>query len=492
MTPANGLTSLPIVLLPLALLLGAGCKKTAGQRGTRFVDADELKRLERHFCDLGQRNGSKRCVRPVLRGRPVAGSGTSDLLAALTSPTHARCLASLKRQDHALWERYVPLWQLPDSEAARTTRTARSGRSPNATSPATRALAIECKTILSAVRKAVAHEDACGPFAVGVRGPPETLSWIDLARGLSLVPRGYLASGRAALAFASILDGLRFAQDLSRGPQHLVVLTTTTVMMMILSAELETFLNGRGTLPVGLLARVEREVGLLEKHEQHPQSYVRADLVSFALYEALPKVFGSSWTPPGGRGARSPTSPVSNADRDAMALGLVALEEVLEQLEATCPRRAPPDHCARGLRALAQKIAGTAKVDEKKLRALVEAAQAKGVKNEIRRATQVLLKTLMLSLYPKYLKLLGGRRFRLAALRLHARYRRIADGRGVCPDLAAFGKPPLKALTRDPSTGRPMRISGDGPGRFVVRMSAQAAYPKDGLGPPAVVIKCQH
>jgi hypothetical protein len=480
------------VLVSGALLLTAGCKKPERLRETRLVGAPELKKLERHFSDLGRKNRLLRCVRPVLRGQAVAGSASSDLLAALASSTLNRCRATLKKHDYVQWERYVPLWHLPDSEAARMGRTPRSLGSPNASSPATREVARDCAPVLSAVRTAVAHRDACGPFVVGVRGPPKAMSWIDLTRGLSVVARAQFKNGKTAEALASMLDGLRFVQDLSRGPQPLIVLSTTVLMMNILTWEVEGFLNGRGALPAGLAARVDRELGLLLAHEQHPNVYLRGELLSFALYEAMPKVFGDKWKPPGGLGAQSPDPEGSADDRDAMALLLVVLNELLEQVDSFCPPQLAPARCSAGLAALARQVAGGGKFDEAKLRKLVEGAKARGVKAEVRKVTERLLKGITLSLYPKYLLRLGVRRFRLAALRLHVRYRRLADARGVCPALAAFETSPLVALRKDPTTGRPMRIQRDGPGRFVVRMSARAPFPRDGLGPPALVIRCQH
>ena len=99
---------------------------------------------------------------------------------------------------------------------------------------------------------------------------------------------------------------------------------------------------------------------------------------------------------------------------------------------------------------------------------------------------------LVLPGYPKYLGRLGARRFLLAALRVQAAYRRIAEATGACPALAAFETSPLKERRKDPASGLEIAVVALGSGTFSLEPPLPLNLRKSGEpdDPPNVVIVC--
>ena len=86
----------------------------------------------------------------------------------------------------------------------------------------------------------------------------------------------------------------------------------------------------------------------------------------------------------------------------------------------------------------------------------------------------------------------GQTRFQLAALRLHAAYRRLAEKTKTCPKLPAFDQPPLSALRTDPFSRKPIRVQELTPGRFALWCPVPLGKPNKEKAEPAIFIDCPY
>jgi len=68
------------LVLAAVLLITAGCKKKDEQPRARLVSEEELRGLDLDIKKITERNRAKKCPRPVLRGQPLPGTASADIL----------------------------------------------------------------------------------------------------------------------------------------------------------------------------------------------------------------------------------------------------------------------------------------------------------------------------------------------------------------------------------------------------------------------------
>ena len=90
----------------------------------------------------------------------------------------------------------------------------------------------------------------------------------------------------------------------------------------------------------------------------------------------------------------------------------------------------------------------------------------------------------------KYVTRSRERAFFLGALRLRVAYRRLVEEHRRCLPRAAFDRPPLKSLLRDPGTGDPVELVELEPGHLWIVWPDATAGPGD--RPPRVVVRCPY
>ncbi|MBN2493853.1 MAG: hypothetical protein JXR96_04610 [Deltaproteobacteria bacterium] len=252
--------------------------------------------------------------------------------------------------------------------------------------------------------------------------------------------------------------------------------------------------------------------------ETHPSDLLRGEAEAVVLYTILPplKVLPfeqagqgahpaplsaqeSDWSPPGGWGTGDPRSEgiqehgpretQSIEERDEWALIWLAYREQSREWAGRCPRNRPPEACVAGMRTWAEELRRLSG-ERSHWSFLARLTRAGDRAERLREKSTRFLAELADHPFDEDIARQGTVRFYLAALRLHAAYRALAEERGACPDASAFDAAPLSALRIDPYSGKPIRVQALSPGRF-------ALLPHDGKNPaesveppPAVFIRC--
>jgi hypothetical protein len=294
------------------------------------------------------------------------------------------------------------------------------------------------------------------------------------------VSRRLIATGDAEKGFNLLLDVVRFGQDFGRGGAALLetmigVAATRTVLPMV-----EHGLNRKKPLDPALLLRVETELGQLLETQAHPAEFLRGEMEAMATYTLNPS-------------KKNPdTITIGVDERDDNALALLALRETSQDVLSGCKKEDPPIRCEEHIRKVAERYRKSHSGDLEQAEAMLRVAVAPDKVAAVRREIIDILKSVAAPAHDRYLRHEGQTRFRLAALRLHAAYRRLAEKAKACPKLSAFEQPPLSGLRTDPFSQKPMRIEELGPGRFALWCPVPLGKPNKEKAEPAVFIDCPY
>lgn len=463
----------------------------------RLSSEAELEQLERGLQERIAARRAQSCPRPVLRGQPIEGPASADLVAVVEGADDtAICLDELAAARDRLQAALVhPEGQRRDGWPPRhgpwlRTAGARAdlGRLQEA-----------CAPLLARIRRAVRHRDACSPYRPGLRGQPDAVTLIRAGRLVALRARGLLAAGKHREAAELLLDGLRLSQDFHRGGTSLLETMVGVAVAEDLVRMLESVLNHPEPLGAELPVQIGSELGILVETQPHPAGFLAGELDSIALYSLLPGVKDDGWQPPGGWGRGTdpvrfdppPTGVDGIHPDDAVVLGWLAVRRMWREVLSGCRPGDLPVRCQRSLQRVARRSAQASR-DQRDMIATMREVTTRSAdrKEALRRKIVQILVGVTAPGFEHYLPRQGALLFSLQALRLHAAYRHQAETTGRCPAPAAFDSPAWAKLSKDPYAGEPIRIESLGPGRFALWPTVPIAGQADWEFPPAVFIDC--
>jgi hypothetical protein len=338
------------------------------------------------------------------------------------------------------------------------------------------------------LKRATLHEDACSPYLPGVRCAPPYMSLLRLSLAAVAGARAHMRLGQQREAFETLADAIRFAQDFHRGGSSLIEAMIASVVTTRAASALELQLNQAQPLGPELLAQIDRELAALIASEPHPSEFLSGDQLSMVVYLILPEAKGPDWTPPGGWAETCERPPATGTGSGA-ALALVVAHRNLLRLERACPAQATPHACARGLERLGRRLDAQASQRSVAGR-LLEMLTAADSEDEYLRQVIEVLDAMGTPVLGKYVARQGQGRVYLAALRLHARYRTLAEQQGTCPGPEAFDAAPLAGARAETFSGGTLRVEQIDGGRFAVRPPPQVDAMFDLHNRPAIVIEC--
>jgi len=478
--------SMPVKIRPIALvfttvtlLFASGCKKSEEETRTRLVSEEELKEMKQELSKITERNRGKKCPRPVLRGEPLPGTAAADIVAVVEGADDTRaCHRALDETSEMVYEGLdYPEDYKPEGFPARMNRTAKP-YSP----PSKELLELEktCAPVLLRLQKAVKHEDACSPYLPGLHDQPGYVSAIRASRLAASMARRLLAEGDPGQGFDLLLDVVRFGQDFGRGGTSLLETMIGVACIRTVLPMLEHGLNRKQPLGPALLSRIEKELGQLLATQPHPAEYLRGEMEAMATYTLNPE-------------KKNPGTILIGADeRDDNALALIALRETSADVLGGCKPEDPPIRCEEHVRKVAERYRASHQGDLEQAVAMLRVAVAPDKVAAVRREIIDILKAVAAPAYDRYLRHEGQTRFRLAALRLHAAYRQLAEKAKACPKAAAFEQEPLSGLLTDPFSTQPIRIEETGPGRFALWCPVPLGKPNKEKAEPAVFVDCPY
>jgi hypothetical protein len=477
---------------------------STGER-PRFVSVAELEAIESRARSAATSFAAHSGGRPVLRGTAIPGSGIADLISLVDgSPELAACEKFFGAEQSDGLVEY--LW--PPTPAELPPRFGRVARPYGTVTdhPLFRSAVEACSSAAMRLTRAVSHESAGSPYLPG-RGPDPAhpIAILRVARGVACVARADVEAGRFAEAAALLLDGLRFLQDLERGGTNFFVAMMTAAGSLIVVSEIEAMLNAPTPLGDALLADLDRELSALMATETPAGRFLQAEVLSGLLYRDLPQVRGTEWVPPGGWAASGPP-PADEGEDASLDLGplldraeysefsALVMDSLGQMLAGTCPEEHTPVECADAVRAVASQAVD--ELSEAHVKVVSTMLSFSGVQETLSSVRGYLTSgtmVLVLPGYPKYLRWLGSRRFLVAALRVQAAYRRIADASGTCPTLAAFETAPLRELLKDPSSGKKIVVVALTTRQFSLTPPTPLRLRRSGEpdDQPTVVIECR-
>jgi len=482
----------PWSLLAAACLLLAGCPADeeraavdAGERA-RLVSEDEIRALERQIDAVAEKSRSRTCPRPVLRGEALPGRAADDILALVEGKEEIQaCLDALDKSSEKLDGALAhPKGHSPEGFPARLNRTARA---QHEVPPALEDSEKACKPVLALIRRAVCHEDGCSPFLPGLHDQPPFIRVIRATKVAAAAARRAIASGETAAGFDLLLDTLQFCHDFSRGGTSLLVTMIGASAATTPLAVLEQSLNRKEPLGAKLLRRVEDELGVVLSSQAHPVEYLRGEqrAMDVLTWRDLEEKNADGKTPFG-------TRTIGVDAREDMALAVIAGHETWEESLAGCKPDKPPAACAEHVGKVSKRLRGSKAADRGALDRLIGVAVSADKAKAIRRQVIDILKTIAAPDFSRYLARDGQIRFQLAALRLHAAWRRLAEKNESCPGPEAFDHLPLSKLRTDPYSGKQIQIEQAAPGKLVLRPPLPLGKLYGEKLEPAVFIDCPY
>jgi hypothetical protein len=467
------------LLFAAVLLIPAGCTKKDERPRPRLVSEEELAGMDLEIKEIAERNRAKKCPRPVLRGEPLPGPAAADIVAVVEGADDTRdCLKRLDETSEMVFEALDhPEDFAPEGFPARLNRTSK----PQSQAPK-ELLELEktCTPLLARIQRAVSHSDACSPYLPGLHDQPGYVPVIRASRLAAAKARRLFAEDDAGPGFDLLLDVVRFGQDFGRGGTSLLETMIGVACARTVLPMLEHGLNRKKPLDPALLARIEEELGQLIATQAHPVEFLRGEMEAMATYTFNPS-------------KKSPeTLTIGTDERDDNALALLALRETSQDVLSGCKQDDPPIRCEEHIRAVAERYRKSHTGDLEKAEAMLRVAVSPDKAAAVRREIIDILKSVAAPGYDRYLRHEGQTRFQLAALRLHAAYRRLAEQAKTCPKITAFDQPPLSGLRADPYSQKPMRIEELGPGRFALWCPVPLGKPNREKAEPAVFIDCPY
>ncbi|MEM9490232.1 MAG: hypothetical protein AAGC55_13885, partial [Myxococcota bacterium] len=408
-----------------------GAESDSNAPSPRFTTEEEQSAFEQEVTAAIEANRARRCPRPVLRGPASPGRAAGDMIAAFEGASDTRaCLSGLAGRMPALTETLTGSDR--DGWPARSPPAVSGQLSGDALGP----LLSACAPMLDRVRAAVQREDGCSPYRAGVRAQPDDLATaMATSQLIAAAARDHLVRGELDAGFDLALDLLRLSHDRMRGGVSLLEVSLSGAAIAHAAGVIELGLNRAEAIGPDRLARIDSELAALLATAPHPSSYVVGERDHLAVYTLLPMARGPDWTPPGGWGqgtAPGPNAPLfaraDGVDRgDSATLSWLAIDQLWARVAAACPPDRTPRQCFDAVQAEIARIAEAAGQDPSPMAMMARAARDPDARAAVRQQLIDRLGQIAVPSFGLYIDRDGQQRFQIAALRLHAAYRRRAE-----------------------------------------------------------------
>ncbi len=498
---------LRVLVAVLALTGFSGCgsggsgDKDADERSPVFRDSldrlsskEQTKIIVKEFLDLAKKNQSKSCPRPVLRGQPLPGTATGDIIAVVEpAGEDDPCVAALSKERMAkLSNSYFDFDAFSQNGfPPRRLGTVRPLRDSIAKREPIEDLLKACAPSMERIGKAVSHKNACSPYLPGVRRVDySSKKYLRLDALVATSAIETTRKGETQNAVVSLLDLIRFGQDFHRGGTSILepAIAIAGVCRRVVPV-LEWLLNRREPLGAPLLTLIDQELAALIATSPHPSKYLEGETVDLAVYTALPMLFGPQWSPPGEVVGES-EDPLPFAPSAAQTL-LMTIHKTRLGYTLSCRPEDTAAECFSNMKVTSDDAGDSYKADMKNPFRWLEWIRdpPKARPNE---ENPIYVTYLSLRAFRNYVKKNGQTSFYLGALRLLTKYREVAEETSSCPGIEIFGSPAFEQARVDPYSGKPLQIREVGDGRFVIRSSEKLEFgdkPEDAI---AIHVMCPY
>jgi hypothetical protein len=411
-----------------------------------LISEAEIAELEQAVMAEVEKNKVRKCLRPVLSGKPTDGPADAEIVEIVEGDAHQACYAAVKESADAV-AKYLDGPVASDNQAPE-------------------AVVAACMSLPIAMKGAIQHADACSPYLFGRRANPGFLSAVRGGRALAVLIRHEGAAGNWKGAIDMTLSGVRFYQDLNRGPgaSLIVAMVSTAAILNIIDSGM------RPLLEVAIPSASDHQLALrgissLLATDPPFCDAFHYERYGLALQMLLPAIKGQGWEPPGGfdEGMAPPTDVVPGgshlglAPGQEMALAWVAMEGVHSSFAKMCrENHNVADLYAAIRRAAEEVIARPQQSNWKRVLLLLFAREPMLV---LRNWLVDILQGVAIPAFDKYVIKYAQRRFNLQGLRLQMLVARYSLANGTCPSLKGLEHHTYAQATVDPGSGKPMVIS---------------------------------
>jgi len=449
----RGMTSAFLFLLVLSPLA------VAGQPAPVFrplITREEVAALEADLMAKVKENQERRCLRPVLRGKPLPGNADADIVAVAQGERFTECFDAVRSDADAL-------------------RSWLGLRSHDSGPPA--AVVEACVGLPEAIGRAVRHEDACSPYLFGRRAVPALVSLLRASKALTMQVRVLADAGKGDEALALALDSLLFFQDLARGPGAplIAAMLGTAASRVVVEDGLRPVLSGASPA-LRVLERTALEIDALLASEPGFCDFLPYERYGMALQLFLPVLKGKGWGPPGGfdelgtpQDLPEGGAPFGSPKWNEVALSWLGLDRVHGQMAAACKEAKGPLGMAEAFEELAGELSDRAGRSNwrRMLLVLVSPDPVLAVREWI----FDILGGIAVPAFGRYALKYRERTFLLQAVRIHVEILTMRLKTGKCPSQADLGSGLWTGFLADRTSGEPLQVSTATDGSLSVRPS---------------------
>jgi len=433
---------------------------SGGQDLPRLFTDTEIEVFERSARAAGRENALRECKRAPLRGAAVPGKADGAIVALIEPEKGGEieaCLALVGERGDELSK------ALREGESRALSQRA-SALGSDESAGVLGIVEARCAPVLSKMREALQHEDACSAYLPGRREKPDRLiNLVRLSEVAAVFARKARREGRAREAAEIALDGLRFNQDLCRGGSEMIFAMLSTVGTGRLAAELSALIGGpRDQVTEELLSEIDGELSALIEGEPHPADILLAEGLGWVLEHSR----GTQRQEAEGEGGLLDTSSMGLDRRDEDAASSFAIKGVTERLAAACREAETFAQCRLRLDAEVARLEKAASGNS--LAAVGRQLASDEPREAVRRRALDVLEAMGAGAYGNYLDWQAGRPVVVAALRFEVAVRREAIRLGRCPEIQDLAEADLGEARTDPLSRESLVVTYTYPGLFVV------------------------
>ena len=392
---------------------------------------------------------SRSCIRPVLRGEPVPGSGSEMLFEAFFPPKDGPCRSQIyEANNKMLRSKSKKRRRKGEKKSAKQANRKGKGEANKTPKeifiPDWSSFVSVCQAGIDTMRTAIQYEDNCSPLRAGVRSLQSLRHITLLSNVIGAKIEQHINVGEYRQGANLMTDTLRALQDIERGGTPFGLAMAGRGATIELTAPLKKLISVYPN--TDFLA----DLVALQKTEISLKSFFEAEQLDADLTMSLPALHDPNWAPPGGWDKIDP--PYTDEVDGIKTISMGKYTDAYTVLESTtrsyarvfeqCSDDNKVDDCYRGLQVLRETrtpLRAPENPAEAKLESMIHVLNGiAGPDNSV------------YVLYASY------RSFVLHAAQISIRWQ--LDG---CPDINTFQAQNLSLLV-DSRTGKNFPASVDG------------------------------
>ena len=461
-----------------------------------------MREVEIKLIELARANADKSCPRTVFprNATPemlLEGSAEADILAVLApSPLRKRCLDYC--EELVSRDEFPPFRQVADHSIGFPPRS-NSIAQPLSSSSLKQVDQVKieelCGPLFEHIRRSTRYRDACNPYRPG--GPlvdNNSISFLDVGRALWIFARSRLAEGNpegVKQGLQLMTDASQFSNAVASESSRLVASGLQNWLLM----QLEVLFNSRAPMSEELLQDYMVESKIIQDSWPDLSRMLENEALSWFFDFLAWDEKSECWkiTEQGTNILGS--SPSSCVSKEELKFYLAYYAARFSLVSTACSPGDLDLECARKAYSVFEEQRAYCEKYGDKRSILHHLAREVFSRFDIQSKTDtieflMLVQCSSIDMITLQMKGLVKVHFRMAAIRLLARYRLEYQRTGECPAEDFFERSDVRETRIDPVSGEPMKVKRIASGRFVIRPGVPIGTKLKPEEQPAVFIQC--